>query len=201
MSGARRILPHQPARPVWSSLLRALPVFLLLVAAPGCLFEPREPEVEAGAPCFVASPAQTPDEVIRNLDGGLECVDPSVYLRQISPEFVFIPAPSVIANYPELFPFEGAWGILREDAFINALSGDVDSRLLWRVIKRSGTSEVLIEAEYRVSVSADGSEIEYTGEAFYTFRQEQTVWVLVRWEEKEAANPLGALKAALVSGR
>lgn len=174
---------------------------VLLVALSGCLFDPREPEAGGGDACFVADAAVTPDQVLVNLDGSLECLLASVYIRQLSPEFVFIAAPSVQAAYPELFPVEGAWGQLREGQFIDALSGEVESRLLLREIKRSGTAEVLIEAEYRVVVSADGSQIEYTGEAFYTFRQEQTVWVMVRWEEKEAASPLGALKAALVSGR
>jgi len=77
----------------------------------------------------------------------------------------------------------------------------VDSRLLLRQIERSGTAEVQIEAEYLVTVSAGGSQFVYTGEAFYTFRQENTVWVMVAWREKEADNPLGALKAELVSGR
>jgi hypothetical protein len=174
---------------------------LFVTGLGACIFEPREPEAEAGAPCFVATPAVEPDEVIDNLDGSLGCLQPSEYLRQISPEFVFIPAPSVLVAYPELFAPNGAWGKDQENSFISTLSGNVESRLLLREIDRSGTAEVLIEAEYRVRVAADGSEIEYTGEAFYTFRQEQTVWVMVRWEEKEAASPLGALKAALVSGR
>lgn len=182
-------------------LVRALSGTLLLLVASGCFFTPREPEAEIGAPCFVANAALDPDDVIFNLDGGLECVDPAIYLRQISNEFVYVPSASVASSYPELFPIEGSWGKFAEESFMNALSGDVESQLLLRQIKRSGTSEVLIEAEYLVAVSADGSLIEYSGEAFYTFRQEQTVWVLVRWEEKEAANPLGALKAALVSGR
>jgi hypothetical protein len=181
--------------------LRVLLAGVLLVGLSGCLFDPRQPEGNVGTACFVADAAVTPDQVLINLDGSLECLLASTYIRQVSPEFVFIAAPSVQASYPDLFPFEGAWGQGREAQFIDTLSGDVESQLLLREIKRSGTSEVQIEAEYRVVVSADGSRIEYTGEAFYTFRQEQTVWVMIRWEEKEAASPLGALKAALVSGR
>jgi len=181
--------------------LRVILAGVLIAVLGGCLFDPREPEGDSGVACFVAEAATTPDQVLVNLDGSLECLLASTYIRQISPEFVFIGAPSVQASFPGLFPFEGAWGQEQEGQFIDTLSGDVESRLLHREIKRSGTSEVLIEAEYRVVVSADGSQIEYTGEAFYTFRQEQTVWVMVRWEEKEAASPLGALKAALVSGR
>jgi hypothetical protein len=152
----------------------------------------------------VATPAADPDQVVVNLDGSLDCLQVSTYLLQISEEFVFIPAASVKASYPDLFPSDDAWGadVEREfmEALVSAASG-VESHLLLREIKRSGTVDVLIEAEYSLISSADGSDIEYTGEAFYTFRQEQTVWVLVRWEEKEAATPLGALKAALVSGR
>lgn len=167
----------------------------------GCLFDPREPEAGSGVACFVATSAEQPIQVIANLDGSLRCLQASDYKRQLSPEFVFIAAPSVQASYPELFGPDGSWGVDEENQFIDTLSGDVESRLLEQLIDRSGTSEVLFEAEYRVTVTADGSEILYTGEAFYTFRQEQTVWVMVRWEEKEAASPLGALKAALVSGR
>ena len=182
-----------------------VPLALLAAVLPGgtggCIFDPREPEAEAGVACFVATPAEQPIQVVENLDGSLRCIQPPEYTRQLSPEFVFIPAPSVQAAYPDLVGSDGSWGIDQETQFIDTLSGEVESRLLERLIDRSGTSEVLIEAEYEVTVTADGSEILYTGEAFYTFRQEQTVWVLVRWEEKEAASPLGALKAALVSGR
>ena len=125
-------------------------------------------------------------------------------MRQIGEEFVFIPAPSVQANHPDLFPVEDAWGRAQEDAFVSAFSNnsqDVESRLLLRTIERSGTAEVLIEAEYLLTISAGTSQFVYTGEAFYTFRQQNTVWVMVRWEEKESDLPFGALKAELVSGR
>ena len=184
--------------------MRVLLVGVVVAALGGCLFEPRKPVGGDGVVCFVAAPAQVPEQVLVNLNGSLECLQASTYMIQISPEFVFIAAPSVQSSFPELFPVEDAWNWEAERQFIDALAGnseDVESHLLERLIKRSGTSEVQIEAEYRVVVSADGSRIEYTGEAFYTFRQEQTVWVMIRWEEKEAASPLGALKAALVSGR
>jgi hypothetical protein len=108
-------------------------------------------------------------------------------------------------NHPDLFPTEDAWGKVQEEAYVNALladsSQDLDSRLLLQVIERSGTTEVLIEAEYLLTISAGTSQFVYTGEAFFTFRQENTVWVMVRWEEKESDNPLGTLKAELVGGR
>ena len=172
----------------------------------GCIFEPRQPEGEPGAPCFVpVTTSQDPLQVISNLDGSLECNQPSDYTLQISDNFVFIAAPSVQINHPDLFPTEDAWGKDQETAFVSTFLSDqsqnVDSRLLLRQIERSGTAEVQIEAEYLVTVSAGGSQFVYTGEAFYTFRQENTVWVMVAWREKEADNPLGALKAELVSGR
>jgi hypothetical protein len=187
--------------------MRAGTVFLLLVVLiGGCLFKPRDPEGEPGAACFEAISAPTdPIEVIFNMDGSTECFQEFDYIRQISEEFVFIAAPSVQINHPDLFPVEGAWGKSREEEYINAFladqSQDLDSSLLLRVIERSGTSEVLIEAEYLLTVQAEESLFVYTGEAFYTFRQENTVWVMVRWEEKESDTPLGALKAELVSRR
>ena len=169
--------------------IRVLLAGVLIAALGGCLFEPRKPEGGGGAACFVALQAQVPEQVLANLDGSMECLQASTYMTQISPDFVFIAAPGVQSSFPELFPVEDAWNREAERQFIDALAGnseDVESHLLERLIKRSGTSEVQIEAEYRVVVSADGSQIEYTGEAFYTFRQEQTVWVMLRWEEKEA---------------
>ena len=185
---------------------RALAGLLWVVLLAGCLFDPRDPEGEPGAACFVPVVAtQDPDQVIDNLDGSLECFQPGDYEFQLSEEFVFIPAPSVEATHPDLFPFEGAWGREQEIAFAQELlsnqSQDLESSLLLRQIERSGTAEVLIEGEYLLTLSANGSQFVYTGEAFYTFRQENTVWVMVRWREKEADNPLGALKAELVSGR
>jgi hypothetical protein len=181
-------------------------ILVLVVLIGGCLFDPREPEGEPGAACFEVVPAPTdPLEVIFNMDGSVECFQGFDYLRQLSDEFVFIPAPSVQINHPDLFPTADAWGKDQEEAYINALladsSQDLDSRLLLRVIERSGTTEVLIEAEYLLTISAGTSQFVYTGEAFYAFRQENTVWVMVRWEEKESDNPLGALKAELVGGR
>jgi hypothetical protein len=179
---------------------------MLGVLLAGCIFEPRQPEGEPGAPCFEAITAPNdPLEVIFNMDGAIECGQNFDYLRQISEDFVFIAAPSVQANHPDLFPVEDAWGKSQEDLFISALQDssnqDLDSRLLLRLIERSGTTEVLIEAEYLLTISAGTSQFVYTGEAFYTFRQENTVWVMVRWEEKESDLPLGALKAELVSRR
>ena len=187
-------------------MCRRTGILLILVVLAGCIFEPRQPEGEPGAPCFEAITAPTdPLEVIFNLDGSLECLQDLDYLRQLSEEFVFIPAPSVQANHPDLFPVEDAWGKSQEESFITAFSGiddqEVESSLLLRLIERSGVSEVLIEAEYLLTISAGTSQFVYTGEAFYTFRQENTVWVMVRWEEKESDLPLGALKAEIVSGR
>jgi len=181
-------------------------ILLIIVLLAGCIFEPRKPEGEPGAPCFQAITAPTdPIEVIFNMNGAIECFQEFDYLRQLSDEFVFIAAPSVQANHPDLFPVEDAWGKTQEETFIRAFLGDqsqdLDSRLLLRLIERSGVSEVLIEAEYLLTISAGTSQFVYTGEAFYTFRQENTVWVMVRWEEKESDLPLGALKAEIVSGR
>ena len=181
-------------------------VLLFAALLGGCIYEPREPEGQPGAACFEAITApKDPIEVIFNMDGAIECFQVFDYMRQISEEFVFIAAPSVQANHPDLFPVEDAWGRAQEEAFANAFladsSQDLDSSLLLRVIERSGTSEVLIEAEYLLTISAGTSQFVYTGEAFYTFRQEHTVWVMVRWEEKESDLPFGALKAELVGGR
>jgi hypothetical protein len=179
-------------------------ILVLAVLFAGCIFTPREPDGEPGAPCFEAVTAPNdPIEVIFNMDGALECSQASDYLRQLSEEFVFIPAPSVQANHPDLFPVEDAWGKSQEEAFLDALFRDsgqeLESSLLLTLIERSGTSEILIEARYLLTISAGTSQFVYTGEAFYTFRQENTVWVMVRWEEKESDLPLGALKADLVS--
>jgi len=182
------------------------PVLGLLVALgpAGCIFTPREPEEGIGEVCYEAVPSTEATFVFANLDESMACLQAFSYLDQLSDEFVFVPSPSVQAQFPGVFSDPDSWTKEKEEQFLDRLFSDaasVESALLAETIQESGTQEVLFEAAYEVRVvGRDGSDITYTGEAFYTVRQEATTWFLVRWEEKGSANPLGQLRGGLLQG-
>lgn len=181
--------------------------WLLLVAGAagaGCLFEPRTPETGGtGEVCYRAIPQAQQLNVYANLDGALRCLQARTYLDQLAEDFVFVPSPGVQSQFPELFPDpETSWTRDQEEQFLDRLFSDADaivSLIYEEVQPPTGGNEPLYEGRYSIKVTVDGSEIEYTGEAFFTLRQERTAWFILRWEEKESENPFGELRAALLS--
>ena len=170
----------------------------------GCFFEPRDPEQGGGPVCFAKIPQQIERNVFANLDGALRCRQSQTYLEQLSEEFVFVPAPSVAAQNPGLFPDpETSWGLGREQEFVDVLFSASTDTIFADVYDQieppQGSTEVLFEGSYSVTVvDQSGGQIEYSGSALYTLRQERAIWVMVRWEELESENPLGILRASLV---
>ncbi len=185
-------------------VLGALTLLGAVLGAGGCFFEPRTPEEGIGEVCYEAVPSTEDRFVFANLDGSMECLQAFSYLDQLSEDFVFVPSPGVQSQFPGVFTGPESWTKTQEEQFLDRLFSDaqsVESQLLETVIDKSGTQEVLFEASYRVRViGRDGSDITYTGEAFYTVRQEATTWFLVRWEEQASDNPLGQLRGGLLQG-
>jgi hypothetical protein len=175
-----------------------------LLALSGCFFEPREPEQGGGPVCFEKITQENELNVFANLDGSFQCRQSQTYLEQFSEEFVFVPAPSVAAQNPDVFPDpNSSWGIEQETEFVDGLftaaTDTIISQVYDQVRPPQGSTEILFEGDYSITVvEADGSQIEYTGTALYTLRQERAIWVMVRWEEQESSNPLGQLRASLV---
>lgn len=176
---------------------------LALVGLSGCIFDTREPEQGTGEVCYQAVPSTEDRFVFDNMDESMGCLQAFSYLNQLAESFVFVPSPTVQAQYPGVFSGPDAWGRTQEEQFLDRLFSDartIESSLVKTLINKTGTQEVLYEAAYEVRVvGRDGSDITYTGEAFYTLRQEATTWFLVRWEEKGSDNPLGQLRGGLLS--
>lgn len=192
----------QAARGIRRSL--ALFTVIAVAGAAGCIFEPRTPETGGtGEVCYRAVPQAQELNVFANLDGALECLQARTYLDQLSEDFVFVPSPGVQTQYPGLFPDpETSWTREQEEQFLDRLFSDADavvSMIYEQVQPPSGGTEPLYEGRYSIKITSDGSEIEYTGEAFFTLRQERTAWFILRWQEKESENPFGELRAALLS--
>jgi hypothetical protein len=187
--------------------LRLALILLPLTGLAGCFFETREPEEGGGEVCYESVPSTDKLIVFNNLDGSMECLQASSYLDQLTPDFRFVPAPSVANQYPDVFPDEDAWGKGEEELFLNRLFADasaIESELLLEVIDESGTDPVEFEAKYQLRVvDRAGGAILYSGEAFFTVRSERTTWFLMRWVEKESAigeTPLGQLRGGLLQG-
>jgi hypothetical protein len=170
----------------------ALLLVIALLAAPGCLFDTRDPESGTVAVCYEETPAINVDRVFENLDGSLECFQASTYLAQLAEDFEYIPAPGV-DNLPD------DWGKAQEEEFIGRLfsdAQDIQSSLRVRDVNPpEGETSVLVEAEYSVTVVVDGSPITFSGEAFYTLVEIGSFFRMTRWEEKASSSPLGLLRA------
>ena len=179
---------------------------LIALSVAGCFFDTRDPEQGTGEVCFKSVPSIEEDFVFGNMDGSMECLQASTYLDQLADDFEFIPSPGAQAQYPDVFPVGEMFGPDKEELFLDRLFADADSigsnLLLLEINPPSGTTEVIFDAAYEFRVvSKDGSAITYSGEAFYTLRQEATTWFMTRWEEKGGGtNPMGLLRGGLLQG-
>jgi hypothetical protein len=173
----------------------------------GCLLSPRDPDpITSVEVCFDSFPSREFQLVFQNLDGAYDCLQQSTVDDQLGEEFVFIPAPSVAASFPEVF--DEPWDLVREQSWLAALFAGTDTlRTRLRVTDINPPSgsfasgPLVVEASYTVRhVPRGGTAIVYRGEAFYTLRVVATNWVMTRWEEKESAVgdlPLGNLRGGL----
>lgn len=169
----------------------------------GCFFEPRRPDSGGTAEvCFESFRSIDFGLVFENLDGAYACLQQDTIEDQLSAEFTFKPAPSVEAQFPNVFD---DWDAATESAWLSSLFAGTDSLIaelrIEDVQAPSGEltfGPVIVEASYRVRhVPRGGTAIVYRGEAFYTLRVVATNWVLETWEEKESPVgqiPLGNLR-------
>lgn len=179
----------------------------MLTLLAGCLLEPRDPDpITDVEVCFQSFPSREFQLVFENLDGAYACLQQGTIEDQLGEEFLFLPAPSVKSNYPEVFATP--WTLSREQAWLSTLFAGTDTLVaqlrLSDVNPPSGnfsSGPLVVEAAYRVRyVPRGGTAIVYEGEAFYTLRVVATNWVMTKWEEKESAVgelPFGNLRGGL----
>jgi hypothetical protein len=174
----------------------SMPVAVVMVAvatAAGCLFEPRTPESSGGntVVCFSPVPADQDNEVFYNVEGALGCKIANTYQVQFASDFIFVPAPSVAANFPAAFGDQ--WTFEDEVRFVGTLFSTADSVVsnLDAFIydeTRTGTGGNLIsyEADYFVRYVPRGAEASvYRGRAKYTLRTVGGNFVISSWVEFE----------------
>lgn len=171
---------------------------LALVLAGGCFFETRDPETGGGPVCFEKLTQDNQINVFLNLDGSFACRQSQSYLDQFAEDFEFIPSSSASAQNPAV----NDWDIEDERAFANALFSSSTDTIIANVYTQLepptnvGSGEEY-KGSYSIRVVTNGSEIEYTGTAFYTLVQERAIWLIQTWREEESSNPFGLLRASL----
>jgi len=182
------------------------PSLLLLVLAAllaGCFFETRDPPPpELGGGCdFDFEFNDSWEDVLRNMEGALECGDASEYMGVIAQQFLYLPPPILAANNPQVFA--EPWTVDREQLFINNTfaSARFQASLADSII--SGPTPdgnfILLTAGYRIAeVDSEGNPtgVEYADVAEYRFELASGLVVLLSWRDTESlSNPFGARRA------
>jgi hypothetical protein len=159
-----------------------------LLAAGGCLFEPREAQDPGGGGEDTWIDPQVPEDVFLNLQTGLSEAGNSNYERSLSDNFVFTPRPPDANQYPQL----NDWNRQAELNFLNVLKGDYpvgreirfgDEDGNWEEENPQGTNPYF-QGEYLYTINDGTGEVYYGGIARFTFEEnEQGRWVLMEWED------------------
>jgi hypothetical protein len=162
----------------------------LVCSGAGCLFEPRTPESGGGTDiCFQPIPANVEKDVFVNLNGSLKCKLSASYQVQFADNFVFIPAPSVAASFPQAFL--DPWTLASEKTFSDRLFSQADSIVvdLRQTVDAStlnGTDPVSYEATYFLRYKPRGGlATVYRARARYTLRTVGGTFRLTQWEDFE----------------
>ena len=185
-SGRRHPVANRQRTP-WPA--SALLLVLLVFTAQGCFFSTRTPEEPIlGGGCdydFLFNDSW--QAVLGNMEGALGCGDASEYLKVLNGQFVYVPTPSLVGQYPTAF--SARWGKDREEIFIqDAFASALFSASLTDSIL-SGPDEdgsiVRLTARYRIEeVDAEGNPVPgqqpYVDTARFEFLRgaivELTVW-------------------------
>ena len=164
---------------------------ILLFAAGGCIFEPREAESpDTGGGGTWITPNQ-PKDVFLNLMSGLEADANSNYERSLAESFTFIPLPEDVAALGSE-AFEG-WDKAVEMEMLNRLKGIFlgeraiqfgdENMVFEREDVEVGFAE--FEGEYVMTLDpGEGSEAEiYAGRAIFYLEKGTQGWILTKWED------------------
>ncbi len=179
--------PIPRTRSGWA-LAILLPGLAALLA--GCFFHTRTPEqpVLGGGCDFDFQFNNTWEAVLANMEGALECGEATEYLKVINDQFLYVPTPSLVGNYPSAFATP--WTKQREEIFIqDAFSTALFSATLTDSILSGpdddGTN-IRLTARYHIQeVDAAGNPVGalYTDTARFEFVRSSLFVELTLWED------------------
>jgi hypothetical protein len=168
-----------------------LPLGVLLLAAGGCLFEPREAAPPATGTAVDYFDKISSANVWANLEKSLEATHAPGWEDNISQQqFIYIPDSDAEAQFPGVFV---GWNREKEIGFINNFyNSDVSISARMRdsdfVVPPDTGAEVEWEnVIYDVTVTSnlDGSVTRYRGSAIITFRLEGNFWYVYQWRDQQ----------------
>lgn len=166
-------------------------VLASLLAAGGCLFEPREaePPLDESEGDWVVP--KTPKDVFLNLVTGLASPGNSNYERSLADEFSFTPRDQDRSNFPDGTFDDWVKGV--EMDILTRMKGDYQGERTAQYGDENGQFEredvqvgwAEYEGQYRWTLDpGDGSEPEiYAGTAVFYLEEGTSGWILVRWED------------------
>lgn len=173
----------------------ALPALLavILLAAPGCLFTPREAEPPASAVAVDYLDQTSPENVWANLGKSLENTDSGGWERNISEEFVYVADDDALGQYAGAFGDVGdvrnGWLRTQEVEFIRKFYGFgpniTDVKMVQEEFEppTAGNEVEWRGVIYDLTVETGGSFVRYRGSANVTFAFEGTEYYVTRWED------------------
>ncbi len=162
-----------------------------MLAAQGCLFEPREalPPLDEGEGDWIVP--KTPKDVFFNLATGLSSIGNSNYERSLADEFTFIPRDQDRLQFPD-GTFDN-WTKAVELDILNRIKGDYQGERTAQYGDEDGNfpkEDIQVgwaefEGPYRWTLDrGDGSEPEiYAGTARFFLQEGTSGWVIVKWED------------------
>ncbi len=167
-------------------------LFLAVVlAAAGCLFEPREalPPLDEGEGDWIVP--NTPKDVFFNLSTGLSSMGNSNYERSLADEFTFIPRDQDRLQFPA-GTFDN-WAKEIEMDVLTRIKGDYQGERTAQYGDEDGNfpkEDIQVgwaefEGPYMWTIDrGDGSEPEiYAGTARFFLQEGTSGWILVKWED------------------
>lgn len=167
-----------------------------LAAAPGCIFDPREPEPPSTGSPVVYLPQTSAANVWANLERSLEAGHAPGWEDNVNPEtFVYEPDSEAQSLFPGAFT---GWDRAREVSFINNFYNSgvtIEAQLKddgFTPPDDAGGESVWEGVIYDIIVTnpADASTTRYRASAIITFSVEGNFWYISRWRDQQGeSNP------------
>ena len=155
-------------------------------AAPGCIFETREPIPPGSGSSSWLTP-DFPDKIFANLKSGLEELDGENYNRSLNDIFTFVPLPDDVDQFPA--GTYGNWTAEVEKTVVQGIVSDASAISvafdnLTQTISQGQNAQ--FESDYTLTVTNAISGVEtFKGKARLDMLNGSKGWELIRWEDIE----------------
>ena len=163
---------------------------LLLLAAPGCIFEPRTPEPPSTGTAVTYLPQNSSVNVWTNLQKSLNAGHAPGWEDNISQtEFAYHPDTAAEGQFPGVF---AGWDRTTEVAFINRLynsgvtiEANLNANGFVPPPDEGGAVWEGVIYDIKVTTTADQSVTEYRGSAIITFTFEGNLMYITDWRDQQ----------------